>query len=103
MMSLTRLRYLLEHIHSFENCSEIIVETHRLMGEPHGWFFHKLHSTLLSLIDEPDTFYGVNEANPSPVLEEIAIAAQRGLAAIELSDNEELLDAAACLGRAIDA
>jgi hypothetical protein len=51
----------------------------------------------------PLTFYGVSEATPSPVLEEIAIAAQRGIAAIELSDNEELLDAARCLDKASDA
>jgi hypothetical protein len=102
MTNLTRLLYLLEHINSFESCSEILSEAHKLSEGHHGWFFRKLHTIILSLIDHPDTFYGVSEALPSPVLQEISIAAQRGIAAIELSDEEELNDAAKCLANAID-
>ena len=102
MTSLKRLQYLLERIHSFEGCSEILAETQKLSAEPYGWFFDQLHRAILSLIDDPDTFYGVSEITPSPVLQEISIAAQRGIAAIELSDTQELDDAARCLAMAID-
>jgi hypothetical protein len=63
MTILTRLRYLLEHIHSFENCSEILIETQKLSGEPDGWFFRKLHSAILALIDSPD-FLWCQRSNP---------------------------------------
>jgi hypothetical protein len=102
MTDLTRLQSLLEHIHSFESCSEILAESGKLLEGPNGWFFHRLHSTILALIDHPDSFYGVSETRPSPVLEEISIAALRGIAAIELSDSEELADAARCLVKAVD-
>lgn len=90
MTKLTRLRSLLEHIHSFENCSQILSETYTLFEEPKGWFFRRRHQIIVSLIDHPDMFYGVSETNPSPVLDAIALAAIHGIAAIELGDEAEL-------------
>ncbi|HTS48193.1 MAG TPA: hypothetical protein VMH05_09630 [Bryobacteraceae bacterium] len=80
----------MEHIHNFENCSQVLAETCKLFGEPEGWFFRQLHQSILSLIDDSDAFYGVNEANPSPVLDAIALAAVHGIGAIELGDQKEL-------------
>jgi hypothetical protein len=71
MTDFTRLRFLLEHIHSYENCSQILVETYNRFGESEGWFFQKLHQLILSLIDDPDTFYGVSEKNPVQCLKRL--------------------------------
>jgi hypothetical protein len=98
MPNLTRLRFLLEHIHSFESCSGILAESSALFEEPDGWFFRKLHQAILRLIDEPDMFYGVSERCPSPVLDAISLAALHGIAAIELSDQRELQIASQELG-----
>jgi len=89
-MKLARLRLLLEHIHSHENCSEILRETSQFFTGPDGSFFRLLNTVIASRIDEPDLFFGVNEENPSPVLEEISNAAIQGLAAIELHEAKEL-------------
>jgi hypothetical protein len=94
MPNLARLQSLLEHIHSFENCSQILAETSNLFGEPEGWFFHVLNQTILRLIDEPDMFYGVSEGVPSPALEKVSLAGIQGIAAIQLEDAEQLNAAA---------
>ena len=90
MTDLKRLRFLLEHIHSYENSSEILQECLRLRDGTQGWFFARLHAIMLPLIDHPDMFYGVGQERPSPVLDEIANAAMHGIAAIELGDMEQL-------------
>jgi hypothetical protein len=92
----------LEHIHSFEVCSQILDETRKLLEEPEGWFFQRLHQSILSLIDDPDSFYGVSETNPSPVLDAIALAAVHGIGAIELGDKKELRKAAEELAASVD-
>jgi len=90
MTNLARLRFLLEHIHNYENCLEILQESYKLFECPEGWFFAQLHRAILALIDHPDTFYGVRDARLSPILEAIALAATHGIAAIELGDKQEL-------------
>ena len=94
MTNLAQLRFLLEHIHSYEHCSLILSETARLFNERDGWFFHLLNKTIRSVIDDQDTFYGVGDSVPSPVLESISLAALHGIAAIELGDAAELKKAA---------
>jgi hypothetical protein len=84
----------LEHVHSFESCSQVLAETSRLFAEPEGWFFRILNQTILRLIDEPDMFLGVNEAVLSPVLERASLAGIQGIAAIRLGDAEQLKAAA---------
>ena len=99
MATLASLRTLLEHIHSYGNCSQILAETSELFDQPQGWFFRLLNNTIVSLIDDVDLFYGVSQDNPSPVLHEISLAAIHGIAAIELNDVEELNSAAEELSR----
>ncbi|HTR38124.1 MAG TPA: hypothetical protein VMH80_19580 [Bryobacteraceae bacterium] len=103
MNDFTRLLSLLEHIHSHESCSEILAESDKLVSSPNGWFFERLHEIVLSAIDDPETFYGVSESTPSPVLESIALAAQHGIAAIRLGDKEQLEIASQELSRSLDA
>jgi hypothetical protein len=92
----------LEHIHSFEQCSQVLIETANLFNERDGWFFHLLNGTIRSVIDDQDTFYGVCESAPSPVLEAISLAALHGIAAIELGDEAELKKAAQELNAALN-
>jgi hypothetical protein len=94
MTNLAQLRFLLEHIHSYEHCSRILTETANLFDERDGWFFHLLNETIRSVIDDQDTFYGVRESVPSPTLEAISLAGLHGIAAIELGDEAELKKAA---------
>ena len=90
MTDLNRLRFLLEHIHNYENCLEIMQECWKLQEGPEGWFFARIHRIILSLIDDPDMFHGVGDDLPSPVLDEIAKAAVHGIGAIEMDDRKEL-------------
>jgi len=62
----------------------------QVVWERGGWFFQRWHTSIRSLIDDPNTFYGVSESNPSPVLESIALAGIQGIAAIELGDDDQL-------------
>jgi len=84
MTNFTPLRYLLEH------CSEILAESRKLFGSAADGSFQRWHTSIRSLIDDPNTFYGVSESNPSPVLESIALAGIQGIAAIELGDDDQL-------------
>jgi hypothetical protein len=57
MPNLVRLRFLLEHIHSFDSCSQVLAETAKLFSVvPEGWFFNLLNKTIQSVIDDPDMF-----------------------------------------------
>lgn len=95
MSRLSRLQNLLEHLNNYDNCLGIMNEAWVLSQEhPEGWFFSRLHATIRSLVDAPDMFYGVSEDCPSPVLDNIALVAIHGIAAIELEDNEQLMKAA---------
>ena len=101
-MKFTRLRLLLEHIHSYENCVKILAETARFFNEPECLLFRLLNTVIASRIDNSDSFLGVSEENPSPVLEEISNAGIQGLAAIELHARDELQSAESRLSRLID-
>jgi hypothetical protein len=94
MTNFAQLRFLLEHIHSYENCSRILIETVKLFDEQHCWFFQLLNKTIRSVMDDQDAFYGVRESVPSPLLEAISLAGLHGIAAIELGDEAELKKAA---------
>ena len=100
MTDLNRLRFLLEHIHSYDNCLEILQECWKLKDGADGWFFGRIHAIIRVLIDDPDMFYGVTEDVPSPVLDNIANAAIHGIGAIELGDKHELNLAGEELARA---
>jgi hypothetical protein len=96
MPDTTSLRNLLGRVNSHESCSGVIAESWQLSqaGGPYAWFFLLLNRTFISLIDQPDMFYGVSESTPSPVLSEISRHALEGLGAIERDDPRAVMASA---------
>lgn len=95
MTNLKPLRTLLAHIDSHERCSTILAETARLFGtqDPNSWYFFLLNRVFVSIIDDPDMFYGVSNI-PPPVLRDISQYALNGIDAIERDDRDALIASA---------